>query len=342
MIIVPYLLALLKNAIYGCTVFFTSSLNETTDILDILSLRFLMSFVVLWLLKLSRVVKIEVGVRDLFVKNKRTPFIHTLLLAALFEPVLYMFFETVGISLSDNITTAVILSLGPIFSCIAEAFILKEKASLLQKIFLGLGIIGAIYIAVNTYTGGTKTGITGIIFLICAITSGALFLVFSRKSSKAFFPMEITYVSCMLGAFVFNVINIVRHLILGDIHNYFKPYFSPDNMIGFIFLGVISTIIATGINNWCVSKIQVSTMAAFGGVSTFVTIIIGVVFRGEKLYYFHYIGFALILIRMIGVSTISIIKTRNEKPASIPQASSQSREISAKFPYQDRTLKFPK
>ena len=59
------------------------------------------------------------------------------------------------------------------------------------------------------------------------------------------------------------------------------------------------------------SKLQASTVAAFGGVSTIVTILIGV-FRGEQIFYYHYIGFALILARMIGVSYIAIKKDRKK------------------------------
>ena len=53
-------------------------------------------------------------------------------------------------------------------------------------------------------------------------------------------------------------------------------------------------------------------MAAFSGVSTLVTILIGVIFRDEQLYYFHYIGLSLILVRMIGVSVIAVRKNRRE------------------------------
>ena len=81
-------------------------------------------------------------------------------------------------------------------------------------------------------------------------------------------------------------------------------------MIGFLFLGVLSTIVATGMNNYALSKMQVSSMAAFSGVSTMVTIIIGVFFRSESLYYYHYIGLSLIITRMIGVSAISIVKDK--------------------------------
>ena len=321
--IIPYLLAFFKYVIYGSSVFFTSSINENADVLDILALRFLMSLVVMWLLKTAKVIKMDLGVKEIFTKGRRSQFIPCLLLAALFEPVLYMFFETLGISMTTNITTAVILSLVPITCCIAEMIVLKENSTLLQKIFLAMGIIGVIYISVKTDTGDGKNSIWGILFLFLAIIVDPLFAVFSRKSTKAFSAMEITYASCMLGAVIFNAVNIVRHLINGTILDYFKPYFNLQNMIGFVFLGVISTILATGINNYCLSKMQVSTMSAFSGVSTLVTIIIGVFIGGEEMYYFHYIGLALIVTRMVGVAVIAMRRDANTvsiKPIEVPRS----------------------
>ena len=116
----------------------------------------------------------------------------------------------------------------------------------------------------------------------------------------------------MLGAFAFNAVNVVRHLINGSILSYFDPYFNLENLIGFLFLAVASTIIATAMNNYALSKIKISVMTAFGGVSTLVTVLVGVIFANEHLEYFHYIGLSLIIIRMIGVSYISI-KEENKK-----------------------------
>ena len=309
--IIPYLLAFFKYVIYGSSVFFTSSINENADVLDILALRFLMSLVVMWLLKTTRVIKMDFGVKEIFKKGSRRQFIPCLLLAALFEPVLYMLFETLGISMTTNITTAVILSLVPITCCIAEMIVLKEGNTLMQKIFLAMGIVGVIYISVKTDTGDGKNSIWGIIFLFLAIIVDPLFAVFSRKSTKAFSAMEITYASCMLGAVMFNAVNIVRHLVRGTMLDYFKPYLNLQNLNGFIFLGIISTILATGINNYCLSKMQVSTMAAFSGISTLVTIVIGVFIKNEELYYFHYIGLALIVARMVGVAVIAFKRDEN-------------------------------
>ncbi len=310
MTFLAYLFAVLKNVIYGTTIFFTGSLTETVDVLDLLSLRFLLSFVVFWLCKVTRIVKIKITVKDFFVKNPRSGAIQNILLTALFEPVLYMLFETLGISMTTGITAGVILSLGAITTCILEMLVLKERNTLLQKIFLGLGIVGAIYIAVNTNTSDGQNSVLGIVFLFLTLLAGSLFSVFSRKSSKNFSAMEITYVSCMLGAVAFNAVNVVRHLIVGDILHYFDPFFSLDNLLGFAFLGIVSTIVATGMNNFALGRMQSSTMAAFGGISTLVTVAVGVIFGGEHLYLYHIIGLSLIVIRMVGVSVIAI---RREK-----------------------------
>jgi drug/metabolite transporter (DMT)-like permease len=307
-----YLFAVLKNAVYGTTVFFTSELTQSTDVLDVLALRFLMSAVIFWLLKVTRVCKIRVGVKDFFQKGARRSALKVVLLTALFEPVLYMLFETLGVSMSSNITAGVILSLSAVTSCIFEMIFLKEDSTLAQKIFLGLGIFGAVYIAVNTDTTSGKDSVLGILFLILTVVSGSLFSVFSRKSSRSFGAMEVTYVSCMLGALVFNAVNVVRHLFAGDILHYFDPYMNVDNLIGFAFLAILSTIVATGMNNFALGRMQSSTMAAIGGISTFVTIGVGMLLGGEILETYHIIGLVFILARMIGVSYIAIKRDRQK------------------------------
>ncbi len=307
-----YVFTFLKNAIYGTTNFFTKGLNSNNiAAIDILALRFLLSFVILWLLKITKIVKIEVGIKDVFTKTERHKFIKPLFLAALFSPVIEMLFETIGFTKTSAVTAGVILSLMPIAACICEALILKEGTSIAQKIFLALGIIGVIYIGINTNTSDGNDTLFGIVCLIVAVIAGPLYLVFSRKCSGKFKALEVTYFSCLLGTFVFNAISIVKHLWQGNIADYLNPYFDPDNIMGFITLSIVSTIFCTLMNNFSMSKLQASTVSAFSGVSTVVTILIGVVFLNEKLYYFHYIGFALILIRMIGVSYIAIKKDKN-------------------------------
>ena len=310
-----YIFTILKNVIYGASVFFTSSLSNSTDVLDLLALRFLMSFTVLFLLKITGVLKIRIGVRDIFRPTQRHAYVRPLLLSALFEPLLYMVLETLGITMTTSITAGVILSLPPIFSCIFEEVILKERSSTLKKIFLALGIVGVIYIAVNTSSAAGKDTPFGILCLVGAVVSGCLYCVFSRKAASHFSAFEVSYVACMLAAAFFNGINVVRHLFAGDLLHYFDPYCSLENMIGFVFLAILSTVIAASMNNYALGKIRVTTVSAFGGISTFVTIAIGCLVGKEQLYGFHLVGLALILIRMIGVSYISITGEKHKQAA---------------------------
>lgn len=308
-----YFLTFLKNAIYGTTNFFTKGLNaNNVDAIDILALRFLLSFVVLFLLKVTKILKIEVGIKDVFAKTERHQFIKPLFLAALFSPVVEMFFETTGFTRTSSVTAGVILSLSPIFACIIESVVLKEGTTIAQKIFLTLGVVGVIYIGINTNTSSGNDTVLGILCLLIASIAGPMYLVFSRKSSGKFKPIEITYFSCVFGTVFFNVISVVKNLLQGEIAHYFDPYFNPENIMGFFTLSIVSTIFCTLMNNFSMARLQASTVSAFGGVSTVVTILIGVVFLREKLYYFHYIGFALILVRIIGVSYIAIKKDKQK------------------------------
>jgi len=294
-------------------VFFVCLLTEKVDVLDVLALRFLISFFVFWILKSFKILKINVGIKDVFKKNEKSVYVRSLILTAFFEPVLYMFFETIGIANTTNITAAVVLSLAPVSTCICERVFLKEKATLMQYFLLAMGMVGVIYITLKTKTGTGEDSLFGILCLIGAMVSGSMFLVFSRKSSKCFNAMEVTYFSAMLGMVAFNGVNVVRHILRGDILSYFTPYFDMDNIIGFIYLSIICTIVATALNNFSVSKAKISSLSAFGGVSMLTTITVGVIFGGEKLYMYHIIGITLILIRMFGVSYLRIREENKQK-----------------------------
>ena len=304
-----FLCAVLKNTIYGLSVFFVGSLTDNVDVLDVLALRYIISFAALTLLRAFKVIKIRVRFKDFFDKKSG---VSDLLLAGLFEPCLYMFFETMGISMTTGITAGVIISLSPVANCFTEAWVLKVKAGALKISFLIVGIIGAVYIAIKGGSAGGEDKPLGILFMFLAIIVGAFFSSFSSKSSKKFSSIEITYITVAMGLILFNGVNVVRHLINGNIENYFAPYFNIENISGFIFLGIISTCLATFMNNYALSKITPTTMAAFGGISTLVTVLGGVFLGGENIYYYHYIGFALILFRMISVSVLDIYISRKQ------------------------------
>ena len=64
-----FLCAILKNVIYGLSVFFVGSLTDNVDVLDVLALRYIISFAALSLLRAFGIIKISVRFKDFFDRN---------------------------------------------------------------------------------------------------------------------------------------------------------------------------------------------------------------------------------------------------------------------------------
>ena len=304
-LIPAYLAIIFKAIIYGMSFYFTSGLLSSTDPIEVLALRFLMCAVVFTLLILFKVIKVNY-------KNKN---IKILLCTMLFEPVGYFLFETFGLKGITTSTAGLLNCTMSAFVIVFEMLILHETTTITEKIMIFLRMLGAVLIALNTSSVGENT-LWGVLFILGSVISGALFLVLCRKSSSDFTSMEITYAMSIVGAVVFNSINIIKHLSQNTITSYFAPLMEMDNLIGFIFLGIISSIIATALSNYALGKIQVSHTSAFGGLTTVVTLFAGVILLGEKLYWYHYASIVLIFIATAGM-VISLNKREKQKEMEI-------------------------
>lgn len=302
----------LKGIIYGLSVLVTASLTDTVDVLDLLSLRYIITFSVLLLLRCCKIIKINVRFRDILKKCTERKNLGILLMAGIFEPVLTIFLETTGLSMTTGVTAGIIIAFSPVFACLFERIFLKEKNTLAQKLFLLLGIAGICYMVINTKSSDGENSILGIVLILASVMSGQMYCVCTRKVSKTYSSFDTSFVMATLGVIVFNGLNLIRHLLKGSITEYFAPLAEPENLVAFIYLAVICSIVATTLGNFAMRKAQLSSLAAFGGISTLVTVFAGAVL-GEPLYHYHFVALALILTRIIGVTIIDVKKRKGEK-----------------------------
>ena len=287
--------------IFGLSYLFTANLLKTTSVFDAIALRFLISTLFLTILCITGIIKVNF-------KNKSLKF---LFLTALFEPVFYFIFETFGIKYTTTTIAGMIIAFTPAIAAIAETIILKEKTTFLQKVFLIMSITGVAIVSLYSKNDGKNTAF-GIICLLITAVCGALFIVSSRKISSDFSPMEITYFSSILGAVVFNAICVAIHVSDGSLTSYFAPLKSIDNLVGLLFLSIVSSFVATTLINFGTSKLQASSVSSFSGISTVTTIVTGVMFNGEVLKLFHIISVVLILTGVIGMNYIKIKSAENK------------------------------
>ncbi len=286
-----YIAAIIKAVIYGTTVIFTDKLLESMDILDLLALRFLVSGIIFEIMRLTKAAEVRMERKDIGI----------LLITALCEPVLYFVFETAGIKYTSTITTGILLAMAPVFTIVLATLILKEKTNNKEKFFILVRIAGALIITLYAQNAGTDT-LHGVILILLAVISGAAFVVMSRKATKKVNSATITYFTNITGMVVFNIINVVRRIENGTIGSYFMPLMNIENIIAIIFLAALSSILATWLNNYALSKLRAPIISALGGVTTITTVTTGVIFAGESIELYHIAGATAILIGIIGMS----------------------------------------
>lgn len=288
-----YTTSIFKSLIYAFALLVIKNLLDNISLFDLLSQRFLLSAITMIFLRRIGVIKVNLKGKNITV----------LIFVSMLQPIIYFIFESLGIKYTTTVMAGMIFSLIPLVVLAAERIILKEKSNGKQWFYISVVIIGAMICTIMSTTSKSgKTQWIGIIFIVVALISDGLYFIFSRKASRSFTSSEITYVMAIMGAAVFNAINILIHLHNNTISRYFEPLYTLENLIAFAYLGIVCSIVAIGLQNYILSKIQASIVSSLAGFYTIFAIIIGVVFNGESLKFYHVIGALLIILGGIGVN----------------------------------------
>lgn len=288
----PYISACTTSLIFGLSFLFSKIALQSVSPLTLLGFRFLIAFLVMSVLILFKVIKVNY-------KNKP---ILSLALLGLTQPITYFLFETYGIKFASSSEAGLMISLIPIVVTIMASFLLNERPSIYQVIFILISISGVfIIIFMNSAVSKGTTSI-GTLLLLGAVISAAIFNILSRKLSKKFTPMELTYFMMTIGAIFFNTLSIISHCSSHSLNSYFTVLYNKDFIIAICYLGILSSIVAFFLINYTLSKIAASKSAIFANLSTIVSVIAGVLILKETFYTYHLVGSILILIGVWGTN----------------------------------------
>lgn len=288
--LLPILAAVVYSIIFGLSFLFAKIGLETMDPIELVAYRFLLASLVLTILRFLKIIKIDLKGKNLKV----------VIITALFQPVLYFLFEVNGINLSTTSESGLILSLIPITVAIFARIFLDEKLSKSQIGFIIISVAGVILINVMKDKTAGSGNYLGVFLLFMAVITGALYNIFSKKASRNFKPVEITYLMMWIGAISFNLILFVRKLLNGTLGDYFTPMLNLNSVIALLYLGILSSIVAFFLVNYSISKLPVSQSAIFGNISTVVAILAGVIILNEDFGIYDIIGAIMIISGVIG------------------------------------------
>lgn len=255
----------------------------------VLAWRFGLAFLVLLLAWVFRIGKLNL---------KGKPWGKLLLLGVL-DPLLYYMLESWGLSLTNVTITAVMVALMPIVSLCFAAVMLKEYPKLKQTICALLSIAGVIVISLVGGSMGTVT-VGGILVLLGAIVTAALFTVLSRQFADQFSAFERTFMLFLVTAVYFVGEALIRSR--GDYTALLQPLHDPTLLLSLLYLGVLGSAIAYYLYNYMLGYLSVVRATVFSNWTTVVSIFTGIVFLQEPFSIVQIIGSVVILVGLYGVN----------------------------------------
>ena len=287
----PHVSGMLFASIFGLTFMFTKVLLEDVSPMGIIAYRFTLAIVTMELLR-------RFGVISIKIKNKP---IRLLLIIALFQPIFYFLFETIGIQFVSSSEAGMMIALIPIVVAVLSPFFGNERPTLFQVAFISLSVSGVLFINLMKSSIGEDVSLLGITLIFLAVVSAALFNMFSRRAREVFQPADITYVMMATGATVFNGIYLVQLTLEGNLMGYVS-ILSPSSIFPLLYLGIMASVGGFFLVNTSLSKLPAHVSSVYANIATIVAVIAGAVVLSEAILWFHWVGAGMIVTGVYGTN----------------------------------------
>lgn len=265
--------------------------------LQILSFRYTFAFVAAVLFLLLRINKVSFGHKPI----RKVGLI-------VFCYVGFMVFQTLGMVFTSSVEGAILFAIVPVFTKIIARFVLGEKSTLLQEIFMWV-CISALILMIIMGASTISFSIKGILLLAIssALISGNN--VAMRQIKDVFTPIEITLSIVVSGFLFFNTVTLIHGLATNTLGDYFALFGNVKFLLATAYLGIFCIMFTAQLMSYMMAHMPAVQGTLYGNVSTAISIIAGTLFLSEPLQPYHIICAALIIAGVVGISL-----SGNKKP----------------------------
>ena len=276
------------NVIWGFTFLFTRVALRTTDPAVMLSLRFVVAFLLLNVLLLT-------GHEKVSFRGKNPKGI----LALTVTEIAYFYFESYGVLYTNATFSGMVLAVSPIVAIVLAMVFLKEYPTRRQALFCVLPVVGVMLIVSAGKTLGVITPI-GALFLLCSCLTSGAYKTANRKAAEEFSPFERTYVMIGGCALVFTAAALFT--TRGDASLWLSPLHTPAALACILALACLGSIAANMLVNYSAGILPVVKVSTFAALCTLVTMVAGVLILHEPMSALGLVGAALIIVGIFQVS----------------------------------------
>lgn len=223
----------------------------------------------------------------------------------------FMVFQTLGMVFTSSVEGAILFAIVPAFAKIIARFVLGEKSTILQEIFMWLSI-SALILMIVMGASTLSFSIKGILLLTISSALIAGSNVVMRQIKNIFTPIEITFAIVISGFLFFNITNIVQGLATNSLGDFFNLFGNVKFLIATAYLGVFCIMFTAQLMSYMMAHMPAVQGTLYGNVSTAISIIAGTIFLSEPLQVYHIICATMIVAGVIGIS-LSGSKQQNQR-----------------------------
>lgn len=289
---------ILMTIIVGLSFIFVKIGLQHADSYEFLAHRFTIAFVVIFLMRITGLVKHE--------KKSKKEWIEIVIVSMLY-PLAFFLFQTIGMQYSTVSHAGIIMAILPVATVIAAAIFLKERTSTIQKIGILLSASALVFIFLMNSNTDSGFNVRGSIFLILSVLVMVGYYMKGKVLMQKHNSMDLTSVMITIGFIVFNSINIIRQLNSGTISEYFTAFTNMSFLISIVYLGVLSSVLTSFLSNYALSHVNTYQVSIFNNLSPLITIFAGVLFMHDTLSAVQITGATIVI---VGVVMVLVSKSR--------------------------------
>ena len=284
--------ACIAFVIFGFSFMFSSIALSITSTMVLLCFRFTVAVITLTVVVAVNSLVGRIRGKAWFSFSLRGKPMGGLLLLGIVQPVLYLVFENSSIRYTSSAVTGTVLAVVPVICILADVFISRESVSKLQVVCAVACVAG---VALVETGGETRISILGFFCLLMTLVCDVGYYILSRRASRQFSPLEVTYVMFLMGMIVFVPAALIQGR--GQMAELFLPAIQSAPFWGsVVFLGAVSSVGAYGLLNYANATLTNSEASLIGNIATVVSVLAGVLLLRDPFSPLQAIGVVVILI----------------------------------------------
>lgn len=284
--------ACIAFVIFGFSFMFSSIALSITSTMVLLCFRFTVAVITLTVVVAVNSLAGRIRGKAWFSFSLRGKPMGGLLLLGIVQPVLYLVFENSSIRYTSSAVTGTVLAVVPVICILADVFISRESVSKLQVVCAVACVAG---VALVETGGETRISFLGFFCLLMTLVCDVGYYILSRRASRQFSPLEVTYVMFLMGMIVFVPAALIQGR--GQMAELFLPAIQSAPFWGsVVFLGAVSSVGAYGLLNYANATLTNSEASLIGNIATVVSVLAGVLLLRDPFSPLQAIGVVVILI----------------------------------------------